>query len=217
MGGAVRCRRGIYNPTADAVWLAAAAPAAKTVLDVGIGSGGVSLCYLAHHSAAQVWGIDTSPNMLQAAADNAQLNDFPINLIQADIYSWRPSQTFDLVLTNPPYFQGTPAKHNAHHNADLGLWMRRCVARVRPRGTLCTIVDAAVLDTVLAALHPTCGDIMLVPLFGAGITAQRVIIRAKNGSHGPTRLFPGVSMNDERILRDGLTMADFFTTLGPKC
>ena len=217
MGGRVQMRRGIYNPTADAVWLAAAAPRAKRVLDVGIGSGGVALCYLAHHPDAQMTGIDVSTDMLGAATDNAQLNDRTIDFIHADITTWRTSDTFDLVMTNPPYFMGTPARHNAHHNADLNTWIRRCVARVRPRGIFCTIVDAAVLDTVITAIAPTCGDITIFPLMGGKDTAERVIIRARMGTRGGTRLYSGLSMNDERILRDGLTIADIFTMLGTKC
>ena len=45
MGGRVRFYRGRYNPTADAVWLAAfgAGRPVKTVLDVGVGTGGAAL------------------------------------------------------------------------------------------------------------------------------------------------------------------------------
>ncbi len=218
MGGAAQFRRGIYNPTSDAVWLAAAAPTgAKTVLDVGIGTGGVTLCYLVNHPTAHVTGIDISDEMLAAAADNATLNARTITLYHADITTWRTGETFDLVMTNPPYFYGTPARHNAHHNADLITWIQRCIARVRPRGYFCTIIDAAVLGNVMATIAPRCGDITLYPLFGSNQWAERVIIRARAGTHGPTIVYPGIHMNDERILRDGLTLDDFFTKLGPKC
>ncbi len=54
MGGRVRMRRGFYNPTSDAVWLAAMAAdtPAKTVLDVGIGTGGAALCLAANRPDA---------------------------------------------------------------------------------------------------------------------------------------------------------------------
>ena len=94
-------RRGIYNPTSDAVWLAAFAPTgAKTVLDVGIGTGGVSLCLLAHNPDAQIVGIDNSPEMLAECRKNIVLNDKTIELIEQDIFNWRTERTFDLVITN---------------------------------------------------------------------------------------------------------------------
>lgn len=217
LGGKVRINRGNYNPTSDAAWLAAFAPDAKTVLDVGIGTGGATLCYLANHPRAKITGIDISDEMLTAAAENVALNDFDIELLNTDILTLRMGRTFDLVMTNPPYFKGTPAKHGAHHNVDLGKWTKKCIARVRPMGHFCTIVDASVMTEVISALIPTCGDITVFPLFGAKNTAERVLIGAKLGSRGGAKLFSGTSMNNSAILRDGLTIADAFTKLPSTC
>lgn len=205
--------RGIYNPTADAVWLAAFADRkTKTVLDVGIGTGGVSLCILAHNPNINITGIDVSDEMLAECAKNAELNARNIELVRADILTWRTGRTFDLVVSNPPYFNGTPAKHNAHHNADLYKWTRACMKRVKPRGYFHTIVDAVAMDKVIAALHDgKAGDIQIIPLFGAKNTAERVLIGARLGVGTGLRLFSGMSMNDERVLRDGLTIDAIFT------
>ncbi len=215
LGGRVKMLRGTYNPTSDAVWLAAAVGhiPAKSILDVGIGSGGVALCLRAHNPSATITGLDTSDIMLNACRENAKLNDADIELINADITTWRTDQTFDLVVSNPPYFNGTPAAHNAHHNADLNTWIKKCVARTRPRGTFCAIVDAKCVATVIAAMHPTCGDINIFPLFGAAHTAERVIIRGRTGVRTGTTLHSGLSMNTDAILRDGLTIADALATL----
>lgn len=217
MGGRVQMRRGHYNPTSDAVWLAAFAPAhAKTVLDVGIGTGGVSMCILANNPNAKITGIDTSDEMLGACRVNAELNGANIDLINADITTWRTSQTFDLVVTNPPYFNGTPARHNAHHNADLKTWVARCVARVRPMGTFCIITDAATVGTVIAEMAKKLGDITIMPLFGARDVAERVLISGRVGSRGVSVLHRGLPMNYEPVLRDGLTIADTLSKLSQK-
>ena len=209
MGGRVRIKRGRYNPTSDAVWLAAMAAntPAKTVLDAGVGTGGAALCLTANMPDAQVTGIDISPEMLAECAENAKLNDCIIELIQADITTWRTNRTFDMVITNPPYFRGTPAHHNAHHNADLGEWTRKCLARVRPRGTFVIITDAGTTATVISEMAKKCGDIEIFPLFGAKNTAERVILRGRVGTRGPTILHSGLSMNTDAVLRDGLTIA----------
>lgn len=208
MGGRVRLGRGRYNPTSDAVWLAAMAAdtPAQTILDVGIGTGGAALCLMANNKRASITGIDISLEMLTECATNAALNNCHIELINADITTWRTNRTFDLVITNPPYFKGTPAKHNAHHNADLGTWTRKCLARVKPRGTFVIIVDAAVATDIIAQMGAKCGDIEILPLFGARRTAERVLLRGRLGTRGPTHIHAGLSMNTDAILRDGLTI-----------
>lgn len=214
LGGRVKMRHSQYNPTSDAVWLAAFAPTtAKSVLDVGIGSGGVSLCLLQHNPTAQITGLDLSRDMLDICEQNAQLNNTQLQLIQDDITTWRTNETFDLVITNPPYFHGTPAKHNAHHNADLGLWVSRCISRVRPTGTFCIITDAATTATVIAEMAKKLGDIQILPLFGAKDTAERVLISGRLGTRGISVLHRGLPMNTRQILWDGLTVADFLSKL----
>lgn len=217
MGGRVKIQRGHYNPTSDAVWLAAFAPNnAKTILDVGVGTGGVSLCYLANNPSAQITGIDTSVDMLRECEQNAILNNATIETIEQDIATWRTNRTFDLVLTNPPYFNGTPAKHNAHHNADLHTWISRCIARVRPMGTFCIITDATTIALVISEMLHKLGDITIFPLFGAKNTAERVLISGKLGTKGISILHHGLPMNYEPVLRNGLTIADTLSTLSQK-
>lgn len=215
MGGRVRLWRGRYNPTSDAVWLAAMAAdtRAQTVLDAGVGTGGAALCLMANNPDAVVTGLDISPEMLAECGANAELNGRAIELIKADITTWRTNRTFDLVITNPPYFKGTPAKHNAHHNADLGLWTRKCLARVKPRGTFVIVVDAAAAATIVAQMAEKCGDIEIMPLFGARKTAERVLLRGRLGTRGPTLIHAGLSMNTDAVLRDGLTIAAALSTL----
>ena len=220
LGGRVRFYRGTYNPTSDAAWLAAVAAdvRAKTVLDIGVGTGGAILCLLANNqNIKKAVGIDTSDKMLNACAQNAELNNRDIELINADILTWRTAQTFDLVIANPPYFHGTPAKHNAHHNADIVQWTKKSVARVKPRGTFCTIVDAGAAHDVIFALSPVCGDITIFPLFSKKSTAERVIISARLGTHGPCRIYAGLSMNCDLVLRDGLTISSTLATLDTQC
>ena len=217
MGGRVKIHRGHYNPTSDAVWLAAFALAgSKTALDVGIGTGGASLCYLANNPDTKITGIDTSIEMLNACKQNAELNSANIELIEQNINTWRTNRTFDLVFTNPPYFNGTPAKHNAHHNADLRTWVSKCIARVRPMGTFCIITDSATIAQVISEMSKKLGDITIFPLFGTKETAERVLISGKLGTKGISILHHGLPMNYEPVLRNGLTIAPSLSTLSKK-
>lgn len=213
MNGRVKFKRGKYNLTSDAVWLAAAAQPVKTILDAGIGTGGVSLCILEHNPDATITGIDISDEMLSACTENAKINNREIELINTDITKWKTDRTFDLVITNPPYFTGSPAKHNAHHNTDLTIWTEKCLSRIHPGGYFCTIIDAAVLSKMIAAIEKKCGNITIIPLFSSKNTAERVIITAKLGSKGKTTLNTGFPMNYDKILRDGLTINRILTTI----
>lgn len=216
LNGRVVMEHGFYNPTSDAVWLAAFAPNdCSSVLDVGIGTGGVSLCLLSHNQNLTITGIDISDKMLKECHKNAALNDAEIKLIQSDIFDFSTNERFDLVITNPPYFNGTPAKHDAHHNTDLKNWIKRCCARVKPKGYFCTITDAHCIDKIISVLNDKhFGDIQIFPLFSTKNSAERVLIRAKSNSKSGTRIYCGTNMNNDAILRDGLTIDSLLATLG---
>lgn len=203
---------GPYNPTSDAVWLAAFVDTQpKTVLDVGTGTGAVALCLMARIPGIDITAIDVSDEMLAAARQNFELNGKNAIFINADISSWRTNKTFDLVITNPPYFRGMPAVHNAHHNADLTLWTRKCIARVRPNGTFATIVDAAACAPVIAETSHHCGDIKILPLFSNKNIAERVLLSARVGRASHTTIFSPLPMNCETILRDGHPVKDIIS------
>ena len=219
LGGRVKFIGGKYNITSDSVWLAAFAAGAGrsrspknrrtiSVLDVGVGTGGVALCLLEHDTDVIVTGIDVSEQMISECERNAALNGREIELIRGDILTWKTNRTFDAVITNPPYFKGTPRRQNVHHNADLADWTRACLRRVKPRGYFYCIVDAAATAEVIAAISAgRAGDINIVPLFGANEFAERVLISARLGARGGAKIMRGLCMNDDRVLREGLTFA----------
>ena len=208
LGGRVVMAPSLYNPTSDAVWLAAFAPmGVKTVLDVGIGTGAVSLCLLTHIPDAQITGIDISADMLEACQKNIDLNNKQIKLLNEDITKWSTPENYDLVITNPPYFQGTPALHNAHHNIEIYQWTKKCLARVKPNGYFCIIVDAQLVDRVIAVLYDKhMGDVQIFPLFSKKNTAERIMLRAKKCVRTGATYHKGLSMNNNSILRSGLTV-----------
>ena len=215
LDGRVKMTHSFYNPTSDAVWLAAYAPTnLKNALDVGIGTGGVSLCLLSHFPEMNIKGLDISEDMLSVCRKNIELNKVSLELMQQDIFTWSTNERFDLVITNPPYFNGTPAHHNAHHNADITRWAKYCCARVKPNGYICIISDALCVSKIISVLEDKhFGNIQIFPLFGAKDSAERVLIRAKQGAKTGTTIFKGSSMNNDLILRDGLTIDTLLSTL----
>ena len=217
MGGRVKIYRGPYNLTSDAVWLAAFIDGApKTVLDVGTGTGAVALCLLSRMPNIKMTVMDISETMLNAARKNFELNNQNAEFINADIMSWHTSRTFDLVITNTPYLNGTPAAHNAHHIVDLGKWAKKCIARVKPNGIFATIVDATNIGPIIAEMAQHCGDFHILPLFSTKDTAERVLLSCRVGRAPTTTLYSGLSMNCDGVLRDGLPVSGLIDKMNHK-
>jgi len=78
-----------------------------TVLDLGTGSGAIPLALKSEHPDWQVTGLDFSHGALNVAKENAGLLQLAVSFIQSDWFDSIPEQRFDLVISNPPYIDGT--------------------------------------------------------------------------------------------------------------
>jgi release factor glutamine methyltransferase len=79
---------------------------APRVLDLGTGSGNLAVAVAHQHKAAQVTAVDISPDALAVARGNAERNGVAdrIRFLEGDLFAPVPAgETFDVVLSNPPY------------------------------------------------------------------------------------------------------------------
>lgn len=222
-----------YRATSDAVLLAAAAYPKKNdrILDVGCGTGAVSLCL--HYRAPQTFitGIDIQDEMVALMEKNIAFNkksDF-IRVIKANVNEKRndiPHNTFDWVVTNPPFMpedQVSPnaLKDKAHRENDcpLELWIRDCLKFLKPEGYFAMINRADRLPEILSILYPLLGKIETTPVFTKqNRPAKRVIVTGRKNSKAPAVLNKGIVLNDENgnrtftaraLMRDGAGIRDF--------
>ena len=99
---------------------------AKTILDIGTGTGILSL-FAAQRSLATIDAIEIEPNAAQQATLNTKNSPWPerINVITNDVrdYANQCPTRYDVIITNPPFFtestqnpdtQKSLARHNAH-------------------------------------------------------------------------------------------------------
>lgn len=90
-----------------------------SILDVGTGSGCIPITLKKHLPQNQVSGLDISPTALQAAKQNAELNEVDVEFIEADILkASNHSQLtahYSLITSNPPYVT-EHEKHDMHQN-----------------------------------------------------------------------------------------------------
>ena len=70
--------------------------AARSIVDLGCGTGEVTEALQARWPASQITGVDNSPGMLA----HARKRTAQIRWIEADIVAWRPEAPVDLVFSN---------------------------------------------------------------------------------------------------------------------
>lgn len=79
------------------------------ILDVGTGSGNISIALAKHLAQSQITAVDFSQGCLDLASWNATMNSVSdrIQFIQSDVFSALPRadfpQRFDILVSNPPY------------------------------------------------------------------------------------------------------------------
>ena len=71
------------------------------VLDVGTGTGAIALAIADEHPGARVTGVDTSPDALALARENAELTGLEVEIREGGVEA--AAEGWELVVSNPPY------------------------------------------------------------------------------------------------------------------
>jgi len=96
-------------------------PSAIRILDVGTGSGLIALMLAQRCPNAQIDAIDIDEAAVEQARGNAEISDFKsqISNFVSRLQDWKPETKYDLIVSNPPYFQ------NSLKNPDKGRELAR--------------------------------------------------------------------------------------------
>jgi len=100
----------VYEPAEDSFLLATyASSLSGSILEVGCGSGIVSLSAAQANPKNTVLGVDINPKAVKCSEANARANGIKnAAFIKSDLFSEiPPSQKFDFILFNPPYLPTT--------------------------------------------------------------------------------------------------------------
>lgn len=99
---------------------------APRILDVGTGSGCIAIALASMLPDAQVLAVDISPSALSVARQNAMRNGVKVEFVESDLLSALSGQTFDLIVSNPPYVStqhsDTLQKQVRDFEPPLALW-----------------------------------------------------------------------------------------------
>ena len=223
-----------YRAGTDAVLLAAAAAAipAKKILEAGCGVGTalLSLACLRADSDLALIGLEKDEAAWSLALANAARNKVAgeVHFVLGDVLA--PDEAlldqFDLVFSNPPYFDDDQAIRDPDVSrqaayilgAPLDLWIKAMLSMAKPKGRFLMIHRADRLPDILAALRGKAGDLGICPVRPrAGDPAKRVLVSARKGSRAPLRLLAGIDMHppvgegrfsaDYQAICDGGTLA----------
>ena len=211
-----------FKSGSDAVFLSAMPETLSgKVLEVGCGTGVVSLCLAKRFKNAKILGIDLQERLIHLATESAKHNQLDSNctFLQQDLQNTPfESQSFDALITNPPYFNlSSPSpidsiKTAKNHVMDPKEWISLCGKLIKPKGYFYCIYPATQLDFLIQQLTGF-GNITIYPLWSkAGVPAKRVLVKAQKNSKTPLTLCGGLILHNEdgsytkeaqSILKDG--------------
>jgi release factor glutamine methyltransferase len=77
--------------------------AAKSILDIGTGSGCVAISLARALPEAEVSSVDVSGEALAVARDNAERNGAIVQFFQGSLFEPFSGRRFDMIVSNPPY------------------------------------------------------------------------------------------------------------------
>ncbi len=99
-------------------------PSHKKVLDLCTGSGFIALTVKKMFPTAEVIGSDISKSALKKAEESASFNHLDVTFLQSD-YLENIQDTFDLILSNPPYIEEGSKEVDAPFEPPLALYSGR--------------------------------------------------------------------------------------------
>jgi tRNA1Val (adenine37-N6)-methyltransferase len=91
----------------------------STGLDIGAGTGILSLMAAQRFSDLQITAVERDADAFSEAAENAAQSPWAerIRMVQADILEWHSGQSWDAIWCNPPFFEGQLASDDIRKRA----------------------------------------------------------------------------------------------------
>ncbi len=80
---------------------------AQRILDIGSGTGLVSLMMAQRAPQAQVWGVEIDPEAVRQSSENVHSSPFSerVHIVHQDVRDFHPDSPFDCIVCNPPFYR----------------------------------------------------------------------------------------------------------------
>lgn len=103
----------VFRVGTDAVLLGALADLsyASSALEIGVGTGIISLMLAQRFPNLNILGLEINPKATELAQKNFSNSKFTdrLKVVSADFKKFKSSQKFDVIFSNPPYFEVNPS------------------------------------------------------------------------------------------------------------
>ena len=113
--------------TAEAIGKGEPALANGRLLDIGAGSGLLSLM-VAQKNQCEIDAVEIDASAAEQASENVAASPWKdaIHIINENVLQWRPQTKYDVIVSNPPFYENeirseTAEKNVAHHDEGLKL------------------------------------------------------------------------------------------------
>lgn len=132
----------------------------RRILDIGTGTGLIALMAAQRCPSAEVVGVEIDASAARQARENVENSEWHdrIEIVHGNIVDYNPEQRFDLIISNPPYYDGTlicpdSERTAARHTVSLTFkeLMTSAVRLLSPGGHLAVIVPTETVSAVVAA------------------------------------------------------------------
>lgn len=136
-------------------WVANKVESAQRILDIGTGTGVIALMLAQHFNEAQIDAVEQSPAACMDASHNFSSSSFSnrLTLHEKRIQDYKSETSFDLIVSNPPYFQdslhaATKDRTHARHQTGLSLVeLLGCAANLSTKNGLLALILPHDLET----------------------------------------------------------------------
>ena len=127
------------------------------ILDIGTGTGLVAIMLAQRFTRSQIHAIDIEQASAEEAQFNAQSSPWSerLNIVHCALQDYNPSNKYDLIVSNPPYFRNTTqsqdqARANARNNDSLNLeyLVEKSYELINENGELSFIVPSNEFETI---------------------------------------------------------------------
>lgn len=127
---------------------------AKDVLDVGSGTGVLSLMFAQMHPHSRILAVEIDPAAAEECAENCANSPWynRLECTTANFLEWEIPRKFDLIISNPPYFQ------TSHGNRDDRKRLARHVTEMSPKVFFKRSSEALQEQGTIALILPACDE-----------------------------------------------------------
>ena len=129
-------------------------PAANRILEPSAGTGEIANYARIRYPNATIDAIEVNPTIYEAVAKTSP----PYNYLRADFTTWTPTESYDLIVGNPPYVvcgkDAVPEPYRAHMVGRpnlFGIFILHSLSMLKVGGILAFVVPASFLNAAYYA------------------------------------------------------------------